>query len=167
MKRLQGRAVLYARRTHSDQTVSRAAILRETVIAKVGVGDEMGHASACQAIRARDARRRRRRRLSTALAASLALAAKCVRKTHMGRIARPRAQRIRHAVGTGGAEGAGRASVMKRLQGRAVLYARRTHSDQTVSRGAILRETVIAEVGVGDEMGHASAIRAIRGRDAR
>ena len=38
----------------------------------------------------------------------------------MGRIARPRAQRIRHAVGTGGAEGAGRASVMKRLQGRAL-----------------------------------------------
>ena len=85
----------------------------------------------------------------------------------MGRIARPRAQRIRHAVARGDAEGVARASVMKRLQGRAVLYARRTHSDQTASRAAILRETVIAKVGVGDEMEHASACQAIRARDAR
>ena len=56
MQNSLARAVLYARRTHSDQTASRAAILRETVIAKVGVGDEMGHASACQAIRVCDAR---------------------------------------------------------------------------------------------------------------
>ena len=60
-----------------------------------------------------------------------------------------------------------RVCAMQNSLARAVLYARRTHSDQTVSRGAILRETVIAEVGVGDEMGHASACQAIRGRDAR